>query len=209
MHFVVIKDYHHALMDGPWFVGDQYLHVQAWEADFHPQIAKITTTAVWIRLEQLPIEYYHPEFLKHVGNKLGKLLKIDAITNAAIRGRYARVCVQMNTIDPLPKRVRIGSFWQDIVYENLPVFCFHCGRIGHRETHCTEGMKPPHTDLQAPTPQNPIGPLHEPNHVATGRQSKRVAPVHVVALWRCHNAVEMLCLNRYLRNNHVDRQQLS
>ena len=147
MRFAVIKDYHHALMDGSWFVGDQYMHVQAWEADFHPQIAKITTTAVWIWLEQLPIEYYHPEFLKHVGNKLGKLLKIDAITNAAIRGRYARVCVQMNTTHPLPKRVRIGSFWQDIVYENLHVLCFHCGRIGHRETHCTESMKLPHTDL--------------------------------------------------------------
>ena len=27
MKFDVLKDYHHALMDGPWFVGDQYLHV--------------------------------------------------------------------------------------------------------------------------------------------------------------------------------------
>ena len=46
MRFDGLKDYHHALMDGPWFVGDQYLHVQAKEADFHPQIAKISTTAV-------------------------------------------------------------------------------------------------------------------------------------------------------------------
>ena len=44
MRFVVLKDYQHALMDGPWFVGDNYLHVQAWEADFHPQTAKISTT---------------------------------------------------------------------------------------------------------------------------------------------------------------------
>lgn len=29
MKFEVLKDYHHALMDGPWFVGKQYLHVQA------------------------------------------------------------------------------------------------------------------------------------------------------------------------------------
>ena len=102
MRFDVIKDYHHALMDGPWFVGDQYLHVQAWEADFHPHIAKITKTTVWIRLVQLPIEYYHPEFLKYVGQKLGKLLKVDAITSAAIRGRYARICVQINIANPLP-----------------------------------------------------------------------------------------------------------
>ena len=93
MHFDVLKDYHHALIDGPWFVGDQYLHVQAWEVDFQLHIAKISTTAVWIRLEQLPTEYYHPKFLKHVDNKLGKLLKVDAITSATIRGRYARVCV--------------------------------------------------------------------------------------------------------------------
>ena len=52
MKFEALKDYHHALMDGPWFVGDQYLHVQAWEADFHPCRAKVTTKAVWIRLEQ-------------------------------------------------------------------------------------------------------------------------------------------------------------
>ena len=133
MRFDVIKDYHHALMDGPWFVGDQYLHVQAWEADFHPHIAKITKIAVWIRLEQLPIKYYHPEFLKHVGQKLGKLLKEDAITSAAIQGRYARVCVQINIANPLPKHVKVGSFWQDIVYENLPMLCYKCGRLGHRE----------------------------------------------------------------------------
>ena len=123
--------------------------------------------AVWIRLQQLPIEYYQPEFLKHVGQKLGKLLKIDAITNAAIRGRYARVCVQINMTDPLPKRVRIGSFWQDIVYENLPVLCYQCRRIGHRETHCLESMKQPTTNLQASASQCPAGPPHDTTHVST------------------------------------------
>ena len=136
------QDYQHALMDGPWFVGDHYLHVQAWEADFHPHVAKISTTAVWIRLEQLPIEYYHPEFLKHVGNKLGKLLRIDAVTSAAMRGRFARLCMQVNTAYPLPKRVKIGAFWQDIVYEKVPMLCYRCGRIGHRDTHCTKPNLP-------------------------------------------------------------------
>ena len=110
MRFDVLKDYHHVLMDGLWFVGEQYLHVQVWETDFHPHIAKISTTAVWIHLEQLPIEYYHPEFLKHVDNKLGKLLKVDAITSATIRRRYAWVCVQINMANPLPKHVKIGAF---------------------------------------------------------------------------------------------------
>ena len=34
---------------------------------------------------------------------------------------------------PLRKHVKIGAFWQDIVYENLPILCYQCGRRGHRE----------------------------------------------------------------------------
>ena len=55
-----------------------------------------------------------------------------------MRGHFARLCVQVNTTYPLPKRVKIGAFWQDIVYENLPMLCYRCGHIGHRETHYTE-----------------------------------------------------------------------
>ena len=168
MRFDVLKDYHHALMDGPWFVGDQYLHVQAWEADFHPHIAKISNMAVWIYLEQLPIEYYHPEFLKHISHKLGKLLKVDAFTSAAIRGRYARVCVQINMVNPLPKRVKIGTFWQDIVYENLPMLCYRCGRLSHREPQCSEGMAKPTTmPPQEPDPRILAASLLETTHVLT------------------------------------------
>uniref|UniRef100_A0A7N2R4Z1 CCHC-type domain-containing protein n=1 Tax=Quercus lobata TaxID=97700 RepID=A0A7N2R4Z1_QUELO len=152
MRFDLVKDYQHALMDAPWFVGDQYLHVQAWGANFHPHIAKISTTAIWIRLENLPIEYYHPDFLKHVGYKLGKLLKVDAITSAAIRGRYARLYVQINTANPLLKRLKLEHFWQDIIYENLPLLCYRCGRLGHQEIHCSKAFTDPHTK----PPQIPI-----------------------------------------------------
>ena len=103
-----------------------------------------------------------------MGKKLGKLLKVDAITSAAIRGRFARVCVQINIPNPLPKHVKIGSFWQDIVYENLPMLCYNCGRIGHRETHCTESLScqttvlPHETETHTPSTQ-----LNEPACVST------------------------------------------
>ena len=121
-------------------------------------------------MEQLPIEYYHPEFLKHVGNKLGKLLKVDAITSAAIRGRYARLCVQINMTNPLLKRVNIGSFWQDIVYENLLMLCYRCGRIGHREIHCSEGL------TKTPT----TAPLEPDTHVDQGTS----VPTHETTPWK-------------------------
>ena len=75
-----------------------------------------------------------------MGNKLGKLLKVDVVTSAAIRGRYARLCIQINMAYPFQyaRCVKIGAFWQAIIYENLPMLCYQCGRLGHREVHCTE-----------------------------------------------------------------------
>ena len=131
-------------------------------------LPKSQKTAVWIRLEQLPIEYYHPEFLKYVGQKLGKLLKVDAITSVAIWGRYARICVQINIANPLPKRVEIGSFWQDIVYENLPMLCYKCGRIGHREPQFPETNTEQTSQLtHSLAPPHQTDPPLEPKQMAT------------------------------------------
>ncbi|KAF3943371.1 hypothetical protein CMV_030068 [Castanea mollissima] len=81
----------HAMSHGPW------------EANFHPAVAKITSMAVWIRLENLTIEYYHPEFLSKIGNKLGRLLRIGNITQRVTRGKFARIYVQLGIHKPLPR----------------------------------------------------------------------------------------------------------
>ncbi|KAK7846754.1 hypothetical protein CFP56_007509 [Quercus suber] len=38
--------------------------------------------------------------------------------------RFARLCVQIDINKSLPKRIKISTFWQDIVYENVPFLCY-------------------------------------------------------------------------------------
>lgn len=58
---------------------------------------------------------YDGEILQKVESTIGKLLKIDAYTSATLRGRYARLCVEL----PLNKHVKpfvfIGSHKQHIL----------------------------------------------------------------------------------------------
>ena len=87
IQFKLSEDYWKVVNSGPWFVRQQFLSVHRWTPGFHPSKAKMTTTAVWARLPELPIELYDSRLLTRIGNQLGTLLKIDAHTMDNQRGR--------------------------------------------------------------------------------------------------------------------------
>ena len=99
--------------------------------------------AVWIRLPELPIEYYDPVVLRKIGEAIGTVLRIDAYTANGARGRFARLCVQVNIDKPLIKTVKIRRLAQIVLYKGLNSLCFECGRIGHRKETCPHVIKGP------------------------------------------------------------------
>ena len=68
-----------------------------------------SSVAVWARLPELPIEYYEANVLRHIGNAIGPVLRVDTQTASEARGRYARVCVQVDLDAPLTRAVRLGN----------------------------------------------------------------------------------------------------
>ncbi|KAK9999329.1 hypothetical protein SO802_018932 [Lithocarpus litseifolius] len=96
LRFAVRDDLEMVLMKGPWFISEQFLSIRRWEANFKPSEAQVSSVAVWVRLNELPIEYYDGEVLREIGNALGKVLRVDTHTAIEARGRYARLCVQVD-----------------------------------------------------------------------------------------------------------------
>nr|POF02841.1 hypothetical protein CFP56_10899 [Quercus suber] len=92
------------LNEGPWFIGQQFLSVHQWSLGFCPFEAKTTTTTIWARLPELPIELYDRCILQRIGNQLGNLLKVDARTIDNVRGRFAQLCVQIDLDSPLTSK---------------------------------------------------------------------------------------------------------
>lgn len=129
-------DYRFALCEGPWFIGGHYLSMRRWSPNLKPSEASIHTTLVCARLPELPLEYFDKSVLDKVGAKLGRLIKVDTTTELVLRGRFARVCVEVSTDKPLVPLVKIGPIKQKIEYEGVNLICFHCGKLSHKKDNC-------------------------------------------------------------------------
>lgn len=105
-------------------LGQNFLTIKHCEPLFNTSIVICSQTAIWARLPELPIEFYDPILLKHIGKKLGLVLKVDAHPNDAVRGQYARICVQVNIGKPLKQVVHIGYHSQLVIYEGMNMICF-------------------------------------------------------------------------------------
>lgn len=79
---------------GPWFVGEHFLAIKPWEPYFKASEVKLSSVAMWVRLPELPIEFYDVVVLRKIGNAIGS---------------YARLCVQVDLDKPLITSVRVGK----------------------------------------------------------------------------------------------------
>lgn len=118
----------------------------------------VTKLAVWVRFPNMPMEYYDPMWLLGIGQRIGTPLRVDVSTASAARGRYARLCVEIDLSKPLFSKFRLRKKVKRIEYEGIQVICFSCGRYGHRKEHCPHGKDCGETKLEGLA----VPPVDEP-----------------------------------------------
>lgn len=171
-------DYLKALEGGPWLVLGHYLMVSKWRPNFVPSDAGVATTRVWIRLTRVPIEQFYEEALLDMENGVGKAIRVEQQSVDVVRGRFARVCIELNLQQPLVPVINVMGRRQEVEYEGLHRVCYKCGQFGHQADACPTGSAPPRVDDPASsrpvptpsppnrsTPSNPYGPWLMPAHV--------------------------------------------
>ncbi|KAK9992831.1 hypothetical protein SO802_022534 [Lithocarpus litseifolius] len=131
VRFYSKEDLERVIKRGPWFIGDHFLSLRPWEPFFKPSTANISLIAVWIRLNELPIELYETEVLKEIGESIGKVLRIDSHTAMEARGRYARLCIQVDINKPLVNSILIGRFEQNLHSVDTHNACEETDMEGH------------------------------------------------------------------------------
>ncbi|KAL0297840.1 UNVERIFIED_CONTAM: hypothetical protein Scaly_3081500 [Sesamum calycinum] len=99
----------------PCFVEDRghLIHFLALPfTSIRPSLEAISSTLVWIRFPEMPVEFFQEELLMRIGNRIGRAVKVDETTMAASRGRYARVCVEVDLTKPLVSMITLLGFAQ-------------------------------------------------------------------------------------------------
>ena len=126
------EDFENVLKKGSWFIGEHLLSLQPREPNFRPSSTNISSVAVWVRLNELPIEYYNAKALHQIDNSISNVLRVNTFIAFESRGRFARLCIQIDVEKPLVTAILIGKFEQPVSYEGIQKLCFGCGRLGHR-----------------------------------------------------------------------------
>ncbi|XP_016178548.1 uncharacterized protein LOC107621002 [Arachis ipaensis] len=118
--------------------GGHYLIVQRWRPFFLTSEHRVRKIAAWVRIPNLPIELYNQRFLWRVGSAIGQMIKIDRPTSIHSRGKFARICVEIDLAKKLVPKISVMGCELNIEYEGLHQICFTCGKYGHRADMCTE-----------------------------------------------------------------------
>ena len=99
--FDLLEDREKAICRGPWMLQDHYLVVKEWSLPFNSCESSFGRTMVWIRFSGLNIMYFEESVIRTIAEVVGKPSRVDLVTKSMDRGRYARVCVELDLSKPM------------------------------------------------------------------------------------------------------------
>ncbi|CAN1821686.1 hypothetical protein LINPERHAP1_LOCUS29622 [Linum perenne] len=134
VQFSSVNDYHRAAFAAPWKMFDYYITVACWTPGFNEDPVKKILT--WVQLPKLSIQFFNHTMVNRIGNHMSKTIRMDLATSEGARGRYARVCVEVDLSKPLLGKYKIGDRVLYVEYESLENVCFHCRMYGHQLVAC-------------------------------------------------------------------------
>ncbi|XP_045791583.1 uncharacterized protein LOC123886297 [Trifolium pratense] len=123
------KDKNTMINGGLWMIYDRYLAVSQWSPTFNVATTTINKTMVWIRIPSLNLVYYDESVLWALATMIGNPVKVDMHMLCVARGRFARICVEVDLTIPVVGRVGINGEWYQVQYEGLHIICTQCGLL--------------------------------------------------------------------------------
>ncbi|CAN0918879.1 hypothetical protein LINGRAHAP2_LOCUS31137 [Linum grandiflorum] len=117
-------------------LGETYLTVHQWTKFFNHRTTDVKTTMAWVQLPDLPIEFFNPVAVKRIASRIRRPIRFDRVTEEGARGKYVRVCVEVDLTKPLLSKYLLEGRKYLISYEGLQGLCTACGMYKSPSSVC-------------------------------------------------------------------------
>jgi hypothetical protein len=126
-----------------WHIANKPLILRKWTPGMQLLKLSLSSIPIWIKLHNLPIEFWNATCLSYVASGVGKPLCADSVTEEQQRLGFARVLVEVDMESNFPKEIEVvgvdGSrVVVGIEYPWLPVKCKKCKSFGHLSHACSK-----------------------------------------------------------------------
>lgn len=129
------KDITRIFKGEPWIIRNVWLKLHLWTRTTIIQELDFQHAPLWIQVWGLPLHCKTVAMGMQLGSQIGKVEEA-AIYDYPDNAKIIKIKVQFDLAKPIRACMYIGNDkdginWVDFRYENLPLFCFKCGFIGH------------------------------------------------------------------------------
>jgi hypothetical protein len=141
--FADVRSREAGLEEKLWHIANKPLILRRWTPGMQLLKLSLSTVPIWIKMHNLPMEYWDSDCLSHIASGVGKPLCADSVTEEQLRLGFARVLVEVDIDSAFPKEVEIIGINGDVVkigieYPWLPIKCKKCRSFGHASHTCTK-----------------------------------------------------------------------
>lgn len=116
--------------------------LSTWLPFFDPYSTCIDRIDQWVRVPRLLWEFWEHDTLVGLLKPVDNVIKMDQTTLLRLKGKFARVCVNIDVTEPLPRSLVISykgkSMKVTLIYEDLHEVCALCGSDSHQIDSCPD-----------------------------------------------------------------------
>ena len=137
------RDKQRVLEGQPWHFDHHALLLEEIDESIRPSDMEIFAFPMWVRVYNLPFKgRLINANVEAIGNKIGRFVKMDASGLVGI-DKSVRIRILIDVRKPLKQQIKIkmrGGIedFFEVKYEKPPLFCYHCGLLGHGLKDCDD-----------------------------------------------------------------------